>query len=44
MHGMDCRSENELYVGEMTNWRAEAHAETALGPFRENAIDIRRSV
>jgi DNA-binding beta-propeller fold protein YncE len=23
VHGMDCRSENELYVGEMTNWRVQ---------------------
>jgi DNA-binding beta-propeller fold protein YncE len=23
VHGMDCRSENEIYVGEMTNWRVQ---------------------
>ena len=23
VHAMDCRSENELYVGEMTNWRVQ---------------------
>jgi DNA-binding beta-propeller fold protein YncE len=23
VHGMDCRGENELYVGEMTNWRVQ---------------------
>ena len=23
VHEMDCRSENELYVGEITNWRVQ---------------------
>ena len=23
IHQMDCRSENEIYVGELTNWRVQ---------------------
>ena len=23
VHGIDCRNENELYVGELTSWRVQ---------------------